>query len=75
MVPKPKAFCIFEYVYFARADSEFEGQHVHTVREECGRILALESPVEADIVSTVPDSATAATLGYSQQVILVVIIN
>lgn len=68
MVPKPKAFCIFEYVYFARADSMFEGQQVHGVREECGKILAIESSVEADIVSTVPDSATAATLGYSLQV-------
>uniref|UniRef100_A0A914YMR2 Amidophosphoribosyltransferase n=1 Tax=Panagrolaimus superbus TaxID=310955 RepID=A0A914YMR2_9BILA len=67
MVPKPKAFCIFEYVYFARADSMFEGQQVHGVREECGKILAIESPIEVDIVSTVPDSATAATLGYSLQ--------
>lgn len=68
MVAKPRAFCIFEYVYFARADSSFEGQRVQTVREECGRILAEESFVDADIVSTVPESASAATLGYAQRV-------
>lgn len=63
MVPKIPAFCIFEYVYFARPDSRLEGQQVHTVRRECGRILAIESHVEADIVSTVPDSAIAASIG------------
>uniref|UniRef100_A0A7E4UR93 Amidophosphoribosyltransferase n=1 Tax=Panagrellus redivivus TaxID=6233 RepID=A0A7E4UR93_PANRE len=67
MMAKAKSFCIFEYVYFARADSYFEGQQVHSVREECGRILAKESYVEADIVSTVPESAMAASLGYAQQ--------
>ncbi|KAI1733200.1 glutamine amidotransferase domain-containing protein [Ditylenchus destructor] len=67
MVAKPPAFCIFEYVYFSRADSHLEGQLVHLVREECGRILAEESHVDADIVSTVPDSATAATIGYAQK--------
>lgn len=46
------------------------GQMVYSVREECGKRLALEAPVEADIVSTVPESATPAALGYSAQVIL-----
>jgi amidophosphoribosyltransferase len=68
MVPKIPAFCIFEYVYFARPDSHLEGQQVHSVRRECGRILAMESHVEADIVSTVPDSAIAASIGYANQV-------
>lgn len=68
MMPKPLAFCIFEYVYFARADSFFEGQQVHAVRVECGKILAEEAYVDADIVCTVPESATAATIGYSEQV-------
>lgn len=68
MVAKPPAFCIFEYVYFARADSYLEGQMVHSVREECGRILAEEAHVDADIVSTVPDSATAASIGYADRV-------
>ncbi|CAH1778054.1 unnamed protein product [Owenia fusiformis] len=63
----PSAFCIFEYVYFARPDSILEGQMVYTVRQRCGKQLALEAPVEADIVSTVPESATPAALGFAQQ--------
>lgn len=62
------AFCIFEYVYFARADTVFEGQMVYHVRQECGRQLADEAPVEAEIVSTVPESATPAAIGYAQRV-------
>lgn len=52
----PQAFCIFEYVYFARSDSIFEGQMVYTVRIECGRELAIETGIDADIVSSVPES-------------------
>ncbi|XP_043546340.1 amidophosphoribosyltransferase [Chiloscyllium plagiosum] len=63
----PPAFCIFEYVYFARPDSIFEGQMVYTVRQRCGRQLAIEAPVDADLVSTVPESATPAALGYAQE--------
>nr|XP_042113481.1 amidophosphoribosyltransferase isoform X1 [Peromyscus maniculatus bairdii] len=61
----PVAFCIFEYVYFARPDSIFEDQMVYTVRYRCGQQLAIEAPVEADLVSTVPESATPAALGYA----------
>ncbi|NXU65273.1 PUR1 Amidophosphoribosyltransferase, partial [Horornis vulcanius] len=64
----PSAFCIFEYVYFARPDSIFEGQMVYSVRKRCGQQLAIEAPVEADLVSTVPESATPAALGYAQKV-------
>jgi amidophosphoribosyltransferase len=64
---KIQAFCIFEYVYFARADSIFEGQTVYAVRMQCGRQLAIEHPVEADIVSSVPESGTAAAHGFSRQ--------
>ena len=46
----------------------YTGQMVYAVRERCGRQLAMEASVEADIVSTVPDSATPAALGYAQQV-------
>uniref|UniRef100_A0A665VBR2 Amidophosphoribosyltransferase n=1 Tax=Echeneis naucrates TaxID=173247 RepID=A0A665VBR2_ECHNA len=71
VVPRPEgdlpAFCIFEYVYFARPDSIFEGQMVYTVRQRCGRQLAIEAPTDADLVSTVPESATPAALGYAQQ--------
>lgn len=65
---RQQAFCIFEYVYFARPDSLFEGQMVYTVRKQCGVELALESQVEADIVSSIPESGTAAAHGYSEQV-------
>ncbi|KFD47623.1 hypothetical protein M513_11486 [Trichuris suis] len=60
------AFCIFEYIYFARADSIFEGQQVHRARFRCGIKLAKEAPVDADLISTVPSSATPAALGFSQ---------
>ncbi|XP_040274747.1 amidophosphoribosyltransferase [Bufo bufo] len=63
----PSAFCIFEYVYFARPDSIFEGQMVYSVRRRCGQQLAIEAPVEADLVSTVPESATPAALGYAEK--------
>ncbi|XP_062528393.1 amidophosphoribosyltransferase isoform X2 [Bombyx mori] len=62
-----QAFCIFEYVYFARADSMFEGQMVYSARMQCGRMLARESAVDADIVSSVPESGTAAAHGYARQ--------
>lgn len=60
-----RAFCIFEYVYFARPDSLLEGQGVHSVRQRLGRQLAREAPAEADVVVGVPDSATPAAIGYS----------
>lgn len=63
----PAAFCIFEYVYFARADTTFENQLVYEVRKNCGQQLALEAPAGADIVSTVPESATPSALGFAEQ--------
>ncbi|XP_037077731.1 LOW QUALITY PROTEIN: amidophosphoribosyltransferase-like [Pollicipes pollicipes] len=63
----PPAFCIFEYVYFSRPDSWFEGQMVYSVRERCGAQLARECPAPADLVSTVPESATPAALGFARQ--------
>lgn len=62
------AFCIFEYVYFARSDSIFEGQMVYSVRLQCGRQLAREAGVDADIVSSVPESGTAAAHGFAREV-------
>ncbi|KAM7362538.1 phosphoribosylamidotransferase [Cochliomyia hominivorax] len=64
---KKMAFCIFEYVYFARGDSIFEGQMVYSVRMQCGRQLAREAPIKADIVSSVPESGTAAAHGYAKE--------
>ena len=67
-LPKEKktASCIFEYVYFARPDSIIDGCSVYESRKEAGRILAKYCPVEADIVSGVPDSAVVAARGYSE---------
>lgn len=64
--PRPRAACIFEYVYFARPDSVLDGQSVYQARRAMGRILADEAPVEADLVLGVPDSGVPAALGYSE---------
>lgn len=60
------ASCIFEYVYFARPDSVIDGCSVYEARKEAGKILAKYYPVDADIVSGVPDSAVVAARGYSE---------
>lgn len=59
--------CAMEYIYFSRPDSDIEGINVHASRKEAGRILAKESPIDADVVVFVPDSSTSAALGYSEQ--------
>jgi len=59
------ALCIFEYVYFARPDSNIRNQNVYKVRVEMGRELARENPVEADIVVPIPDSGNCAALGFT----------
>ncbi len=61
----PPALCIFEYIYFARPDSLFEGRSVHRVRRQLGKRLAREHPVDADLVIAVPDSATSHAIGYA----------
>ncbi|HEU65866.1 MAG TPA: amidophosphoribosyltransferase, partial [Chloroflexi bacterium] len=60
-----KALCIFEYIYFARPDSIIQDKLLYATREAMGRILAEEYPVDADFVMGIPDSATAAGIGYS----------
>ncbi len=65
--PPPEKFCIFEHVYFARPDSRVNGHSVYRVRERLGRRLAVEHPVEADVVIPVPDSGLAAAIGYARQ--------
>lgn len=62
-----EARCIFEYIYFARPDSHFDGVSVYQARIQSGRFLAMDSPVEADLVVGVPESGNAAALGYSLQ--------
>ncbi len=59
--------CIFEYIYFARPDSEIYGQSVHMARRYAGRLLAQEHPVEADLVIGVPDSGLDAAIGYAEE--------
>lgn len=63
----PKGLCVFEYIYFARPDSIMDGISVHKFREDAGRYLAKQAPVEADIVAGVPDSGLDAALGYSKE--------
>jgi amidophosphoribosyltransferase len=64
--PDPKG-CIFEYVYLARPDTTIAGQGVHATRVRIGMRLAIEAPVEADLVIPVPESGTPAAIGYAQQ--------
>ena len=67
-LPKEQqARCIFEYIYFARPDSHIDGVSVYGSRIKAGRFLAMDSPVEADIVVGVPESGNAAAMGYAME--------
>ncbi len=61
------AHCAFEYVYFARPDSQMDGSNIYITRRNAGRILAKNHPVEADMVIAVPDSGIAAAIGYAEE--------
>jgi amidophosphoribosyltransferase len=61
-----QSLCVFEYIYFSDATSQLDGRYVYNVREALGRELALEHPVEADLVIPVPDSSIPAALGYAE---------
>jgi amidophosphoribosyltransferase len=65
--PEEPRRCVFEWIYFARPDSTIAGQSVYSARENMGRRLAVEHPVDADIVVPVPDSGTAAAIGYARE--------
>ncbi len=65
--PSGEARCIFEYIYFARPDSVFDGVSVYRARVQAGRFLAMDSPAEADLVVGVPESGNAAALGYAME--------
>jgi amidophosphoribosyltransferase len=65
--PVPHAKCIFEYIYFARPDSNLYGHNVYQVRKELGRQLARESGIDADLVTPVPDSGVPAAIGYAEE--------
>jgi amidophosphoribosyltransferase len=62
---KPR-FCIFEYIYFARPDSNVEGRNVYEARKKIGQELAKEAPASADLIVPVPDSGVPAALGYAE---------
>lgn len=64
---KESKLCIFEFVYFARPDSYIDGASVHSARIEAGKRLAIEHPVDADLVIGVPDSGLTAAIGYSRE--------
>src|SRR3546814_8470261 len=66
MTEQKQALCLFEFIYFARPDSRISGQLLHPARMRMGARLSEEFPVEADVVIGVPDSATAAAIGYAQ---------
>jgi len=61
------AHCIFEHIYFARQNSTIFGENVHEFRKKLGKRLAMEHPVDADLVIPVPDSGTSAAIGYAEQ--------
>lgn len=65
--PVRHAFCIFEFIYFARPDSVIFSENVDKIRRRLGRQLAKEKPAKADIVISVPDSSNTATLGYCEE--------
>ena len=61
------AFCVFEYIYFSRPDSELNGHLVYSTRTAMGATLAQEYPIDADFVIGVPDSATCGAIGYADE--------
>ena len=64
---RKRASCIFESIYFARPDSILGGKLAYSLRKSMGKQLAKEHPVDADVVIGIPDSATAAAVGYSEE--------
>ncbi|WP_449538650.1 amidophosphoribosyltransferase [Ferdinandcohnia sp. Marseille-Q9671] len=61
-----RAMCSMEYIYFSRPDSSINGVNIHTARKNLGKQLALEAPIEADVVTGVPDSSISAAIGYAE---------
>ncbi|MCM2536134.1 amidophosphoribosyltransferase [Neobacillus pocheonensis] len=65
-VSTTKAICTMEYIYFSRPDSDIQGINVHTARKNLGKRMAIEAPIEADVVTGVPDSSISAAIGYAE---------
>jgi len=66
MEPRERAMCSMEYIYFSRPDSIIDGVNVHTARKALGKKMYEEAPVEADVVTGVPDSSISAAIGYAE---------
>jgi len=66
-VPQQHALCLFEMIYFARPDSEIKGRRLYLSRQRMGMELAREAPADADVVISMPDSATPAAIGYARE--------
>lgn len=62
-----RRLCAMEYIYFSRPDSDLNSVNVHASRKKMGMVLAEEAPVEADVVTGVPDSSISAAIGYAEQ--------
>ncbi|NGP46072.1 amidophosphoribosyltransferase [Bacillaceae bacterium SIJ1] len=62
-----RSICSMEYIYFSRPDSNIDGINVHSARKRLGMELAMEAPVEADVVTGVPDSSISAAIGYAER--------
>ncbi|MEH7392165.1 amidophosphoribosyltransferase [Bacillus sp. JJ1474] len=65
-VASQTAMCAMEYIYFSRPDSNINGINVHSARKRLGKQLALEAPIEADVVTGVPDSSISVAIGYAE---------
>ncbi|GED30359.1 amidophosphoribosyltransferase [Brevibacillus centrosporus] len=61
-----RSMCIFEYIYFARPDSDIDGINVHMARKRLGKQLAKEASIDADVIIGVPDSSTSAAIGFAE---------
>ena len=64
--PIQRTLCSMEYVYFSRPDSNLDGKNVHASRKRMGKSLAEEAPIDADVVTGVPDSSISAAIGYAE---------
>ncbi|MFD1203526.1 MULTISPECIES: amidophosphoribosyltransferase [Sporosarcina] len=65
--PGERAICSMEYVYFSRPDSDIDGLNIHMARKRCGKQLAREIKIDADVVTGVPDSSISAAIGFSEE--------